>query len=268
MTYPEAILFGIVQGISEFLPISSTAHIIITELLLGYDFPGLSFEIFLHLASILAVAVYFRRDLAVIISGFFAYRTDRSAENLVSFRFGIYIIVATIITGVLGVALKNVVADVMKSPAFMAGALALTGVFLVIIERFHRYGSRTEKEMTLRDAIIVGLGQSIAILPGVSRSGSTLIVALFAGLSRDTAVRYSFILAIPVILGSSVLAIGDIGGGFFAGLGWGPLAVSFITTFVFSWLGIAWLIDFLKKGRLVYFAVYLFILAITLYFFL
>lgn len=269
MSILEALIFGIVQGITEFLPISSTAHIVITQILLGYTFPGLGFEIFLHLASILAVVIYFRADLLTIIKGFFGYITSRSAEHRTSFYFALYIIVATFITGVLGLVLENVIRDVFKTPPFIATALAVTGLFLIIIERFARLGNRTEKEMTFVDAVIVGLGQTISVMPGVSRSGATLITALFIGLNKDTAVRYSFLLSIPVILGSSVLAIGDfIEGSLIAEIGVAPLVIAFLATFVFSWLGIVWLIDFLKKSKLIYFALYCFAAAIFVYFYL
>ncbi|MCM3714848.1 undecaprenyl-diphosphatase [Alkalihalobacillus oceani] len=269
MSILEALIFGIVQGITEFLPISSTAHIVITQILLGYSFPGLGFEIFLHLASILAVVIYFRADLLTIIKGFFGYITSRSAEYRTSFYFALYIIVATFITGVLGLVLENAIRDVFKTPPFIAAALAVTGLFLIIIERFARLGNRTEKEMTFVDAVIVGLGQTISVMPGVSRSGATLITALFIGLNKDTAVRYSFLLSIPVILGSTVLAIGDfMEGSIIAEVGVGPLVIAFLATFVFSWLGIVWLIDFLKKSKLIYFALYCFAAAIFVYFYL
>lgn len=267
MSLIEALVFGIVQGISEFLPISSTAHIVIVELLLGYNFPGLAFEIYLHLASVFAVILYFRRELAALVTGFFRYFGEKTAENRVHFKFGIYIIIATAITGVLGIVLKFQVVDVMKTPAFIAAALAVTGTALIFIERFKKYGSRREKNMTGLDAVLVGLAQTVAVLPGISRSGSTVIVALWAGLDRDTAVRYSFLLAIPAILGSTVLAVGEVSLEIWAAVGSAPMVVSFLASFVFSLIGIVWLIDFLKKGRLVYFAAYCFILALLVYFF-
>ncbi len=268
MTYWEAILYGIVQGITEFLPISSTAHIVITGYFLGQTYPGLSFEIFLHLASVLAVLLYFQKDLRRLIAGFLRYMITRAAEDRASFFFGIYIIVATAITGVLGILLKDQIGDAMKQPPFIAAMLALTGAFLIFMERFTRYGSRTEGTMTMRDAVVVGLWQTVAVLPGISRSGSTLIAALLSGLSRETAVRYSFLLSVPVILGSSVLALGDLRDGMFGRIGWGPLMVSFVATFLFSLIGIVWLIEFLKRKKLVWFAAYLFALAlfVVLYF--
>lgn len=263
----EAIIFGIVQGITEFLPVSSTAHIVITELLFGYNFPGLAFEIFLHLASVLAVILYFRRELWAVISGFFLYFRDKSAENRVHFFFGLYIVVASAITGGLGLLLHGLVEDVMKTPPFIAGALVLTGTALIFIERFRDYGSRTEKKMTFWDSILVGLGQSIAILPGISRSGSTLVVALWIGLERETAVRYSFLLAIPIILGSSILAVRDVSGAAWSSIGLTSLVISFAASFIFSLIGIVWLIDFLKRGRLLYFAIYCYIVALLVFLF-
>ncbi|WP_088102362.1 undecaprenyl-diphosphatase UppP [Halalkalibacter urbisdiaboli] len=269
MSIIEAIIFGIVQGITEFLPISSTAHIVITQLLLGYPFPGFGFEVFLHMGSVLAVVIYFRRDLLEVITGFFAYFTNRSKENRTQFFFGIYIIIATGITGVIGLLFEDFIGSTLKTPPFIALALAITGFFLIVIERFHKYGNRTESEMTFVDSIIVGLGQSLALVPGISRSGSTLITALFVGLNRETAVRYSFLLSIPITLGTSVLAISDLANGsLISEVGVIALIISFIATFIFSWLGIVWLIDFLKKSKLVYFAIYCFIAALFVFFFL
>lgn len=265
MSIIEAIIFGIVQGITEFLPISSTAHIVITQLVLGYRFPGLSFEIFLHLASILAVVIYFREELWQVIVGFFSYFKKKTPENRIQFWFAIYIVVATIITGVLGVLLSNMFDESMKSPGSMALALTVTGIALIYIERFHRYGTRSEREMTFKDSVMVGLGQTLSVFPGISRSGATLITALLTGLSRETAVKYSFLLSIPVILGSSVLALDDIYGSFVTDIGVPALITAFVVTFIFSWLGIVWLIGFLKRSKLIYFAIYCFVAAAMIY---
>jgi undecaprenyl-diphosphatase len=267
MSYLEAIIFGIVQGITEFLPISSTAHIVITQHLLGIHFPGLSFEILLHQASVLAVIVFFRKDLVQLVVGFFRFLKSRSPEDRVHFFFGLYIVVATGITAVLGYALQRGLSDQMKSPTVIAIALSLTGLFLILIERVRAYGNISEPTMRFHHAIIVGLGQTAAVFPGISRSGATLIAALWCGLNRETAVRYSFLLAIPVILGTSVLALRDVQEGLVDLAGLGPLLVAFAVTFLFSVLGILWLIEFLKKSRLIYFAVYCFLLAIFVFFY-
>lgn len=238
-------------------------------MLFNYQFPGLSFEIFLHIASILAVIIYFRRDLIEVISGFFNYFVNKNKENRTQFFLAIYIVIATGITAVLGILLKDFIGEGLKTPTVIAISLTVTGIFLIVIERFVTYGNRKEGEMTFLDSIFVGLGQTIAVFPGISRSGATLITALFIGLNRETAVRYSFLLSIPAILGSSVLAIGDFTGGeLIAEIGLLSLIVSFIVTFIFSWIGIVWLIDFLKKNKLIYFALYCFAMALFVYFYL
>lgn len=267
MSILEAIIFGVIQGITEFLPVSSSAHIVITELLLGYQFPGLAFEIFLHMASVLAVCIYFRRDLTEIILGFFTYLIHKNKQARVQYYFGLYIITATLITAVLGVWLKDYIGDSMKTPAAISISLAVTGFFLIFIERLKVYGTRTQTDMSFKDALIVGLSQTIAILPGISRSGATLVASLWIGLSRDTAVRYSFLLAIPIIIGSSVLMLDRVSREIWFEIGPLSLVLSFVCTFIFSWIGIVWLIDFLKKSRLIYFAAYCLILAVVVYLF-
>ncbi len=239
MSLFEAIILGLVQGMTEFLPISSSAHLIIVQAMFDMSFAGFSFEILLHLASVLAVILYYRRDLIEIIRGFFAYFTNRSTQNKSMFFFAIYLVVATAITGVAGILFEDYISDTFKTPTFIALALAITGLFLIIIERFVKLGNRTEKEMTFTDSIVIGLGQCLALIPGLSRSGTTLIVGMFAGLSKETAVRFSFLLSIPVILGSSVLAIDDlISGALLEHTGMLELSLSFVITFIASWIGI------------------------------
>ncbi|SDN39065.1 undecaprenyl-diphosphate phosphatase [Alkalicoccus daliensis] len=268
MSLIEAIIFGIVQGITEFLPISSTAHIVITQLVFGYSFPGLSFEIFLHIASVLAVTIYFWKDLQKVFVGFFRFISRRSSSDKPMFFFGIYILTATFITGILGFFLSDFMGDAIKTPGIIAAALTLTGFALIFIERFHRTGPKTEATMTAKDSVIIGLGQTLAVFPGISRSGATLVVSLLCGLNRETAVRYSFLLAIPVILGSTVLGVRDFTPEMVEYIGVLNLIVSFIITFIFSILGIIWLIDFLKKSKLIYFAIYCFALAAFVLFYI
>lgn len=268
LSFWEALIFGLVQGITEFLPISSTAHIIVTQRLLGYEFPGLTFEVVLHLASVLAVIIYFRKDLYEILLGFFRYIGKRQSEDRLQFLFALYIVIATAITGGLGLIIQDWIGDAMKSSLSIAIALAITGVFLIFIEKFKQYGERQVKDMKWSDSVVVGLVQTLAVLPGISRSGSTLIAALWLGLDRPTAIRYSFLLSIPVVLGSSVLVVTDLNNDMWATIGWLPLLVAFVSTFIFSIVGIVWLINFLKKSKLIYFAIYCFIAAIFIYWFI
>lgn len=268
MSIIEAIILGFVQGITEFLPISSTAHIVIVSHLLDLEFPGLAMEIFLHLASVAALMMYFRKDIYAVVQGFLSYILHRKHSDLVQYRFGWYIILATLITGGLGYILQDLIADSLKTPPVIATSLLFTGLFLIFIERVHHKGQKTEATMNWKDSVLIALGQTLAVLPGISRSGATLIAALWTGLSRETAVRYSFLLAIPVILGSTILLLRNFDASFIKEFGWLPLIISFVTSFGFTLLGIMWLLDFLKKKRLIYFAFYCFALAIFVYFFL
>ncbi len=260
MTYLEAIIIGIVQGITEFLPISSTAHIMIATRLLGLSSPGLALEIFLHLASVIAVMAYFWRDLLTVCRAFTLYPFYRRTADRPGFFLGCYILVATLITGVLGLFFLDQLGDQLRNPYLMGLALWTTAGFLLFIEKGFSFGNRRVEEMKWRDSIFVGLGQTVAVLPGISRSGSTLVVALLCGLERETAVRYSFLLAIPVILGSSVIGLRDANNEWFAEIGLLPLALSFVVCLFASLAGIIWLIGFLRQGRLFYFAIYCFLL--------
>lgn len=268
MSIWEAFILGLVQGITEFLPISSTAHVIVASHLLNIHFPGLVLEIFLHTASALAVMFYFRHDLWRILFGSLYYLRHRSPHYRSHFFMSLYLAAATGVTGVLGLTIQGTAGDWIRSPNLMGVGLLLTAFFLVALERFHRYGSREESSISWLDAILVGIGQALAVLPGISRSGSTLITALYLGLERETAVRFSFLLAIPVILGSSLLSLRHFLEGGFDNVGVLALTVAFVVSFLASLAGITWLIAFLRKSRLVYFAAYCLLLGLFCIFFL
>lgn len=290
MSFLDAILFGLIQGITEFIPVSSTAHIVILAKLLGVETPGLTFEIFLHFASLLAVILYFWRDLWHIVTGFFRclpplfaesarlrhlhilllgdLRPDSipgtSVSDRIGFRFGILLLVATFITGILGFLLSDWLGDEIKATPLVAGGLLLTAICLVLVEWVQKIGNRTPESLNWLDAVVIGLAQTIAVLPGISRSGSTLIAGLAMKLSRETAVRFSFLLAIPVLTGTSILGLRNIGAGDLAGLPTSALILSFLVSFFASVISIRWLIHLLKNQRLYWFSIYLvFLAAIT-----
>jgi undecaprenyl-diphosphatase len=266
MSLIEAILFGLIQGITEFVPISSSAHMVILGYALNIRTPGLTFEIYLHFASLLAVLVYFRRDLWQLVLGSLrsfrqgATPEDRQARNLV-----LYLGIATAITGVLGTLLQNALGESIKSPPLVGGALLLTAVLLVVVERARAIGDRGPGNLRALDAILIGLAQTVAIIPGISRAGSTLIAGLALGMNRVTAVRFSFLLAIPVLAGSSLLALRDISAGDLAEIGTGALVISFAASFLASMASIVWLIRMLKNQRLYWFSFYLVALAIYVF---
>lgn len=263
MSLLEAILFGLAQGLTEFIPISSTAHMVILGYLLEVPTAGLTFEIFLHLASLLAVLIYFRKDLCQLAAGSWrSFRPGATPEDRTDRRMVICLLVATMITGGLGLLLMEVLGDAIKSPRLVGGALLLTAALLVVVERAKGLGDRGPGDLRLRDAVLIGLAQTAAVVPGVSRSGSTLIAGLALGMNRVTAVRFSFLLSIPVLAGSSVLAIKDISAGDLDGIGPLALGISFLVSFLASMASIVWLIRMLKQQRLYWFSIYLILMAI------
>lgn len=267
MNLLEAFILGLIQGITEFLPISSSAHLVITQELMGLSIPGLAFEVFLHFASLLAVLIYFRRDVVEIVTGFFKYLASHQGQHRGSFLFAVYLLVATAITGVLGMLLEDILTESLKSMTTIAIALFATGVFLFLIERVRKYGSRTAEHMTALDALWIGLGQTLAVIPGISRAGSTLVVALWCGLEKETAVRFSFLLSVPVILGSTVLMVPDLDMVILQ-MGILELLVSFAASFVFALIGIKWLIIFLQRSKFIYFTYYCFFMSGFVFLFL
>ncbi|NBB77948.1 MAG: undecaprenyl-diphosphatase [Verrucomicrobia bacterium] len=264
MTLWEAVFFGLVQGLSEFIPVSSTAHIVILGRLLHLETPGLTFEIFLHLASLLAVIIYFQRDLVRLALGslrFLFTQKTCQPEDKTAFYFSVYLLVATLITGILGTLLSDLMGDGIKAMPIVAAGLLLTAVLLVLVERAQRIGQRELSDLKWTDAVVIGLAQTVAVFPGVSRSGSTLIAGLYLKMARATAVRFSFLLAIPVLMGSSVLALKDIQTGDLAAIGSSALALSFAVSFIASMISIIWLIRLLEQQRLYRFSCYLVLLA-------
>ncbi len=187
----EALFLALIQGLTEFLPISSSGHLILTPELFGWTDQGLGFDIAVHLGTLSAVIVYFRRDLAAMARGLLV-------RDSVDGRLARQLIIASIPLGLAGVLSADLVSTVLRSPAVIAASSAGFGILLWAVDRFRR-GQRTERELSLTDALLIGFGQALALIPGTSRSGITMTMALALGLSREAAGRFSFLLAIPAI---------------------------------------------------------------------
>ncbi|MGO4887179.1 undecaprenyl-diphosphate phosphatase [Anaerobacillus sp. MEB173] len=269
MNWFEAFILGVVQGISEFLPISSSAHLVIVERLLGIHIDGnkLEFEVLLHLASLFAVILYFWKEIYIIMKDFISYLYRRNSSSYSNFRFGILILIATLITGVFGKGLEGLLGDRITNSSTIGASLIVTGLFLILIEHGLNQGVRTERDMTWKDGIIVGFAQTLAIIPGISRAGSTLIASLWYGLSKETAVRYSFILSIPIIFGISLMEIPNLSPAYYKTM-WFETLIAFSASFIFAIIGIKWLIHMLNKAKLTYFAIYCIILGACIWIFL
>ncbi len=238
MSYFEAFILGIIQGITEFLPISSTAHLIVFTHFMGWNDFGKTYIDAIQLGSVFAVIIYFWTDLLKIGKGAIAaYKSqDWKREE---WKLLVGVIFGTIPTLVIGFLLKDILP---KEIGVIAIASIVMAILLGLSERYGRR-KRNFESLEVKDGVLVGLAQSLALVPGVSRSGSTLTAGLFLGLERDTAARFSFLLGLPtlaiVTAYQSLKVIKDIDS-------FGVLAVGIISAFIFSYLAIAFLIEFLK----------------------
>ena len=270
MTLFSSVILGLIQGITEFLPISSSGHLAIAEHLLhtsGMKTPEF-FDVLLHLGTLVAVFIAYWSDIRDMIVELIAGARDlarRSTPNPVPLarRLILLIIVSTLPLFVV-LPVKDLVEGLAHSMYFVAGALLVTGCLLFASDRVKK-GRKTEKSATLVDALLVGVGQAIATCPGISRSGTTITAGCFAGFDRKFAVRYSFLMSIPAILGANILSLKD---AFEAGIIWGDVPVYLVGVAVAAVVGYA-CIRLLKmiaeKGRFGFFAYYCWIVgALTL----
>lgn len=246
MTFFEAVLLGVVQGLTEFLPVSSSGHLVLGQALLGLELPGVLFEIVVHVATLCAVTWVYRARLFEITRGVFS--RDRSSLIYVGL-LGL----ATVPAGLVGVGLGDVLADVFERPTFAAGFLLVTGVFVWSIRRFS--AKATREEVRVRDALFVGVAQALAVLPGISRSGSTVAAGTAGGVEPRKMAEFSFLLSIPAIAGAAVLRIPDAGDAA-AAIGTGPLAVAFIAAALSGVLAIRIFLDMLDRKTFHRFAYY------------
>ena len=256
MTRWRAVLLGLVQGVTEFLPISSTAHLRITPTLLGQEDPGAAFDAVIQLGTLAAVIVYFAGDLARMAR---AVVVDRRSSDA---RLAFYVVVGTIPIGIAGITLKKYITGDLRSLYVIAGALAGVALLMVAIERRARF-SRALAELTLSDALLVGVAQACALVPGVSRSGATLTAALAIGLARPDAARFSFLLSIPAIGAAGIFQLKDALAEFGTASP-APLVVATLVSGLAGYASIAWLMRYLRTKSLAPFAVYRVLLAALL----
>jgi len=238
----EAIVLGIVQGITEFLPISSTAHLRVVPAFAGWPDPGAAFTAVTQLGTMLAVVIYFRRDLLRIVRTWSRSLREPELRSELDARLGWYLVIATIPISIFGLAFKDQIETGARDLYLIGTALIVLGLVLLLAERV---GTRTRDLQTvgLRDAVVVGFAQALALIPGVSRSGSTITAGLFLGLRRETAARFSFLLSIPAVVLSGLLELGEFSGS--EGSDLVALAVATAFAFVSGYAAIAFLLRFL-----------------------
>ncbi len=245
----QAIVLGFVQGMTEFIPISSTAHLKAVPVLLGWGDPGFAFSAVIQLGSIAAVLWYFWSDLSQITIGMFKSISNSNYESQ-DFWLAVGIAVGSIPIIVCGLAIKFFVPDFDNSPLRSMTAIAIASIFMgLLLALSEKIGThkRDFSSLTAKDGIIIGFAQAMAIIPGCSRSGSTMTAGLFINLDRATAARFSFLLGIPAITLAGIVELKSALETGFDGSGLVPLVAGIISSAVFSYLAIAWLIKFLQR---------------------
>ena len=255
MTVLEAIILGIVQGATEFLPVSSSGHLVLVPAILNWPPPRLVLVAIAHQGTLLAVLIYFRQDLWAILSAVWRGLRQRQPLATPEARLGWYILAGSIPAGLAGLALSDFFEEVFSAPTIAAGFLLVTAVLLVIGERLLS-GQKPLTEISLVDAIVVGLFQTLALFPGVSRSGSTITAGLWRGLDRAAAARFSFLLGVPAILGAGLLSAVDIAQAGDLADQWPILTAEFIAAAVSGYLCIHFLLSWLRRHTLYPFAIY------------
>jgi len=246
MSYLDAILLGIIQGLTEFLPISSSGHLVLVQELLGVKQSGVSFELLVHLGTLLAVLVYFRAGIVDLLRA--VYTPSMKAER----KMIALLALGTIPAGLVGVLFKDFFEEAFSSPIVTSGMLLATGVIL-LVTRFIKKGDR---EVSWLSAVIIGVAQSLAIMPGISRSGSTIAVGMMAGVQPSRAAEFSFLLAVPAIAGAVVFKSRDLMA--LSTSDTGPFLVGSLFAFAFGLIAVYAVLKVIRRGKFEYFAYYCF----------
>jgi undecaprenyl-diphosphatase len=261
----QAIIIGLVQGLTEFLPVSSSAHLIFAQQALGVAEVGLAFDVLLHVGTLVAVIVYFFNDIVNMIKGFLLSLVDLKNGNFMGElkkdpykKLAWLTILATIPIGIVGVLFNDIVESMFMGLTVPAFLLLITGCLLYVSQRMNT-GKIDVRNITLKEALIMGCGQALAILPGLSRSGTTIAAGLFAGLDKEFAAKFSFILSIPAILGAAVFQLKDLSGG---SVEIGACIAGFIVAAISGYLAISFLLKIVREKSLDIFAYYCWIVGI------
>ncbi|WP_326596609.1 undecaprenyl-diphosphate phosphatase [Streptomyces brevispora] len=273
MSWFESFVLGLVQGLTEFLPISSSAHLRLTAAFAGWHDPGAAFTAITQIGTEAAVLIYFRKDIVRIVGAWFKSLTDRSMRSDHDAQMGWLVIVGSIPIGVLGVTFKDQIEGPFRDLRLIATTLIVMGIVLGIADRLaardetggkHRAikERKTLKELGIKDGLIFGFCQAMALIPGVSRSGATISGGLLMGYTREAAARYSFLLAVPAVLASGVFELKDAGEGHVA---WGPTIFATFIAFGVGYVVIAWFMKFITTKSFMPFVIYRVLLGIVLF---
>ena len=265
MSWIEAVVLGLVQGLTEFLPISSSAHLRVVGEALGWGDPGAAFTAITQIGTEAAVLLYFRRDIGRIISAWVRSLADRAMRSNPDARMGWLIIVGTLPIGILGLLFQDRIETTFRDLRIVAIALVAFSLVLYWADRVGRK-KRELDQLTVGHGIAFGFAQAMALVPGVSRSGGTITMGLFLGYSRAAAARYSFLLAVPAVLASGFFQVYEALTGGVAGeaVAWGPTIVATVLAFGVGLAVIAWLLRYLDRGSFTPFVVYRVVLGLLI----
>lgn len=252
----QSIVLGLLQGLTEFLPISSSGHILIVPAILGWEDPGAAFTAVIQLGTEAAVLIYFRRDLWQIATTWLDSLRNPARRSELNARMGWYLIAATIPIGILGLVFEEQIENAARNLWLVGSTLILFGIVLGIADNV---GSRRRDvgELSFRDGVLIGFAQSLALIPGVSRSGATISAGLFLGLNRPAAARFSFLLAIPAVVASGLFQLyGILSGEEAVGEPIGNVIVATLIAFVVGYAVIAWLLRYVSNNSYAIFVGY------------
>ncbi|MFG2222460.1 undecaprenyl-diphosphate phosphatase [Streptomyces sp. NPDC048644] len=273
MSWFASFVLGLVQGLTEFLPVSSSAHLRLTAAFAGWHDPGAAFTAITQIGTEAAVLIYFRKDIARIVSTWARSLVNRGLRHDHDAQLGWLVIVGSIPIGVLGITLKDAIEGPFRDLRLIATTLIVLGVVLGIADRMaardekggrHRAAKRrkTLADLGVKDGLLFGICQAMALIPGVSRSGATISGGLLMGYTRESAARYSFLLAVPAVLASGVYELKDAGEGHVA---WGPTLFATVIAFAVGYAVIAWFMVFVSSKSFLPFVVYRILLGLALF---
>jgi undecaprenyl-diphosphatase len=250
----KAIVLGTLQGLTEFLPISSSAHLRIFPELFGWGDPGAAFTAVIQIGTELAVLIYFRKDIWRIGRAWLLSLFKPEWRGQFDARMGWFIIIGSLPIVVLGVLLKDVIEEDFRSLWIIGTTLIVMGIVLGLADRFSS-DDREIRQITIKDAVLMGVAQALALIPGVSRSGATISMGRLLGFQREAATRYAFLLAIPAVVGAGLFELKEIPHGDNS-YGWGPTLLATVVSFIVGYAAIAWLLRYVSTNSYTPFVVY------------
>lgn len=260
------LFLGFVQGFTEPIPISSSGHLVILRELFNINIHGLSFEILVNFGSLVAICLVYRKDIIRLTHHGLNFIIKKDSKHKEDFQFIVYLLVATVITGFIGILFEDYISHTLSAAIVVGFTLLVTGLALWIIRNLR--GRKGDDDLTIKDAIIVGLAQAVALIPGISRSGATIVASMLLGMKQETALRFSFLLFIPVSLGITVLSVGDIiNDPNFNTLAI-PYLLAFLTSIIATFYALRWFMNIMAKGNLKYFSYYCFVVGILVIIFI